>query len=196
MKDAGFTAVRLPVKWSAHALSAAPYTIDLTFFKRIDWAVCNATSLGLSIIVNVHHYDELLTDPAAHLERFLALWRQIADCYKTQNDHVFFEILNEPNGKLEPLWNEYAGKALAVIRQSNPTRAVSIGPNGWNSIARLEELVSLSGSELDRAFLRPVLVHASRRGVGHARQTHGRDVPKKWHEHPRTLGELLVGQHD
>ena len=181
MKDAGFTAVRLPVKWSAHALSAAPYTIDSTFFKRVDSAVCNATSLGLRIIVNVHHYDELLTDPAAHLERFLALWRQIADRYKTQNDQVFFEILNEPNGKLEPLWNECAGKALAVIRQSNLTRAVSIGPNGWNSIARLEELVLPSGSALDRdrAFLRPVLVHASGRRVSHARHNHGRDVPKK-----------------
>lgn len=109
---------------------------------------------------------------------------------------MFFEILYVPNGKLEPLWNEYAGKALAVIRQSNPTRAVSICPNGWNSIARLEELVLPSDSELDRdrAFLRPVLVHGPRRGVGHARLAHGRDVPKN--EHPRTLAELLVGQHD
>ena len=140
VKDAGFTAIRLPVKWSAHALSAAPYTIDPTFFERVDWAVSNATKRGLSIIVNIHHYDELLTNPTEHLERFLALWRQIAERYKTQSDQVFFEILNEPNGKLEPLWNEYAGKALAVIRQSNPMRAVVIGPNGWNSIGRLEEL--------------------------------------------------------
>ncbi len=140
VKDAGFSAIRLPVKWSAHALSAAPYTIDETFLKRVDWAVSNATKRGLSIIVNMHHYDELLTDPPAHLERFLALWRQIAERYKTQNDLVFFEILNEPNGKLEPLWNEYASRALSVIRQSNPTRAVIIGPNGYNSIGKLAEL--------------------------------------------------------
>ena len=140
VKDAGFSAIRLPVKWSAHALSTAPYTIDPAFLERVQWAVDNATKRGLSIIVNMHNYDELLTDPAAHLERFVALWQQIADRFKNQNDQVFFEILNEPNGKLEPLWNEYAGKALAVIRQSNPTRAVVIGPNGYNSIGRLEEL--------------------------------------------------------
>ena len=140
VKNAGFTAIRLPIKWSAHALSAAPYAIDETFFKRVDWAVRNATSRGLSIIVNMHHYDELLTDPAAHLERFLALWQQIASRYKTQSDQVFLEILNEPNGKLEPLWNDYAARALAVIRQSNPTRAVIIGPNGYNAIDRLSEL--------------------------------------------------------
>ena len=148
IKDAGFSAIRLPVKWSAYALSAAPYTIDPTFLKRVDWAVENATKRGLSIIVNMHHYDELLTDPAAHLERFLALWQQIADRYKTQSEQVFFEILNEPNGKLEPLWNEYATKALAVIRQSNPTRAVVIGPNGYNSIGRLEELALPSDPNL------------------------------------------------
>ena len=140
VKDAGFTAIRLPVKWSAHALTTAPYTIDPTFLKRVDWAVSNATSRGLSIIVNMHHYDELLSDPAAHLERFLAIWKQLGEHYSIQNDLVFFEILNEPNGKLEPLWNEYARQALSLVRQSNPTRAVVIGPNGWNSIGRLEEL--------------------------------------------------------
>ncbi len=140
VKDAGFSAIRLPVKWSAHALSAAPYTIDPTFLKRVDWAVSNATSRGLSIIVNMHNYDQLLTEPAAHLERFVSIWKQLAEHYKSRNDQVFFEILNEPNGKLEPLWNDYASKVLAVIRQSNPTRAVIVGPNGWNSIGRLGEL--------------------------------------------------------
>ena len=36
VKEASFTAIRLPIKWSAHALSAAPYTIDETLFKRVD----------------------------------------------------------------------------------------------------------------------------------------------------------------
>ena len=148
VKDAGFSAIRLPVKWSAHALSAAPYTIDPVFMKRVEWAVGNATKRGLSIIVNMHNYDELLTDPSYHLERFLALWGQIANHFKTQSDGVFFEILNEPNGKLEPLWNEYASKALAVIRQANPTRAVVIGPNGYNGIGRLEELALPSDPNL------------------------------------------------
>ena len=44
IKDAGFNSVRIPVRWSAHALSEEPYTIDSSFFKRVDWAVENALS--------------------------------------------------------------------------------------------------------------------------------------------------------
>ena len=40
--DQGFDSVRIPIRWSAHAEVAAPYTIDPKFFERIDWAVENA----------------------------------------------------------------------------------------------------------------------------------------------------------
>ncbi len=140
VKDAGFTAIRLPVKWSAHALTVAPYTVDPSFLARVDWAVSNAVSRGLTIIVNMHHYDELIANPATNLDRFLAIWKQLAEHYKTQGDRVFFELHNEPNGNLEPLWNSYAAQALAVVRQSNPTRPVIVGPNGWNSVSKLQDL--------------------------------------------------------
>src|SRR5262245_61215606 len=42
IKKAGFATVRLPVKWSAHASSDAPYTIDPKFAERVDWAVDQA----------------------------------------------------------------------------------------------------------------------------------------------------------
>jgi endoglucanase len=140
IKDAGFTAIRLPVKFSAHALENAPYTLDETFMERVDWAIKNATARGLAILVDLHHYDELFENPTAHRERFVALWQQIAERYKNQPEGVMFELCNEPNGKLEPYWNDYAAQALAAVRQTNPTRAVIVGPNGWNSADRLGEL--------------------------------------------------------
>jgi endoglucanase len=52
-----------------------------------------------------------------------------------------FEILNEPNGELTPqLWNEYLHEALAIIRETNPTRNVVIGPAFWNQISYLKDL--------------------------------------------------------
>ena len=140
VKQGGFTGIRLPVKFSSHALNTAPFTIDKTFMDRIDWAVNQATSRGLAIIVDMHHYDELMTDPAANKDRFLGMWQQIATHFKDAPNNVFFEIHNEPNGNIEPLWNEYSSAALKVIRESNPTRAVIVGPNGWNSAWRLPEL--------------------------------------------------------
>ena len=33
-KDAGFNSVRIPVRWSAHALAEPPYTIDPNFYEK------------------------------------------------------------------------------------------------------------------------------------------------------------------
>ena len=140
IKQAGFTAIRLPVKFSNHALGVAPFTLEPGFMERIDWAVKNATSRGLAIIVDMHHYDELIAQPEANKARFLGLWGQIAARYKSQPASVLFELHNEPNDKLEPFWNQYAGEALAIVRKSNPKRTVIIGPNGWNSADRLSDL--------------------------------------------------------
>lgn len=147
-KDAGFTAIRLPIKFSAHAGTSAPFTLDETFMQRVDWAVNEALSRNLAIIVDFHHYDELMINPAANRARFLSIWQQVAARYRNQPAKVLFEIHNEPNGNIEPLWNEYLAAALAVIRQTNPTRAVIVGPNGWNSADRLEELVLPSDQNL------------------------------------------------
>jgi hypothetical protein len=38
----------------------------------VDWAVDQALSNGLSIILDLHHYDELHAHPDGHAERFLA----------------------------------------------------------------------------------------------------------------------------
>ncbi len=141
IKEAGFDSVRLPVKWSAHAKVAAPYTIDADFAKRIDWAVDQALAQKLIIIVNVHHYGEMDADPDKHLPRLIALWEQIAQRHKDRPPEVVFELLNEPHDKLtDAKWNAAIPRLLAAVRKTNPTRAVVIGPTQWNSIRALDKL--------------------------------------------------------
>src|SRR5439155_21126552 len=82
IKQAGFQSVRLPIRWSAHAATEPPFTIDPTFFQRIDWAIDQALSNDLAAVVNVHHYDEMLRTPDRHLPRLKALWQQIAERYR------------------------------------------------------------------------------------------------------------------
>jgi len=138
----GFTAVRLPVRWNAHALKEAPYTIDPEFFKRVDWAVEQALANDLAIIVNIHHYEEeLALDPTGQQARFLALWKQIAEHYQSYPNALLFEPLNEPNGGLNAKhWNDLIALTLPVIRATNPTRNVVIGPANWNNVGELDEL--------------------------------------------------------
>ena len=141
IKKAGFATVRLPVRWSAHARKESPYTIDPKFAERVDWAVDQALANDLNIIVNVHHYGEMDTAPDEHLPRLLGLWQQIAPRYKDRSARVYFELLNEPHGKLtEAKWNTAFPKLLAAVRQTNPTRPVIVGPGQWNSIRALDKL--------------------------------------------------------
>jgi len=99
VKEAGFTAVRIPIRWNAHAGTSAPYIISPEFFDRIDWAVEQALSRGLAVVLDLHHYDELMLDPINHKERFIGLWQQIAEHYQDYPDELVFEFLNEPSGQ-------------------------------------------------------------------------------------------------
>jgi endoglucanase len=141
IKDAGFNSIRLPISWSTHAMDKAPYTIDANFFKRIDWAVKNTMSRQMAVIINTHHYKLLYADPNGQRERFAAIWRQIAEHYKDYSQSLIFELLNEPEGNLKAAeWNSISKEALAAVRQSNPHRAVIIGPVNWNDIKQLNSL--------------------------------------------------------
>jgi len=141
IRDAGFTAVRLPVRWSAHALSEPPYTIDPEFFNRVDWVINRALQHGLAVVVNMHHYEEMALDPATHQTRFIALWQQIAEHYQSYPNGLLFEPMNEPNGAVVATrWNDIIAETLPVIRVTNPTRNLVIGPAEWNDLRALDEL--------------------------------------------------------
>ena len=141
IKAAGFTNVRIPVRWSAYAAAEAPYTIEPQFFARVDWAVNEALKNRLVPVLNMHHYEEIFKDPDAHAARFVALWRQIAEHYRAFPPELIFELLNEPNGKLDAAhWNPLVADTLRTVRRSNRTRQVVVGPTTWNSINDLDRL--------------------------------------------------------
>jgi endoglucanase len=140
-KDAGFNSVRIPVRWSAHALKEPPYTIDPNFMKRVDWAVNCGLSRKMPVMLNVHHYLELFSDPNNNVERFLALWEQIAEHYKGYPETLILEPLNEPTGKLDAKkWNTLLKQSIAVIRKSNPDRTLVIASAWSNTIENIKWL--------------------------------------------------------
>lgn len=140
-KAAGLDHVRLPVRFSTRAQKDAPYTIDPAFFERVDWAVQQALSRGLSIIIDLHHYEELMKQPDSHMDRTVGMWKQIAERYATQPDTVLFELLNEPNGELNPAKNNaLIARLIPVIRASNPTRTLIVDSYFWAAPSYLKAL--------------------------------------------------------
>lgn len=142
IKDAGFDNVRIPIHPFRFSQDEVNYTIDPYFFEVLDWAVKQALSNDLLVIIDLHEYNTLAKNPMGQKKMFLSMWRQIAERYKDYPDEVIFEILNEPNREMTPeLWNEFHREALEIIRESNPVRTVIIGPAYWNSIDYLEQLI-------------------------------------------------------
>jgi endoglucanase len=89
----------------------------------------------------MHHYNELYNDPAGQAERFLALWRQIAERYKDHPFQLVFEPLNEPHDNLNAAeWNKLLKAVLAAIRRSNPDRTIVFGPANYNDLRQLDAL--------------------------------------------------------
>jgi endoglucanase len=152
MQEAGFNTVRIPARWSNHALAAAPYTIDEAFFKRVDYAINATTSRGMRAVINMHHYrqldgdtfdnNEFAVNGAILEERFVAIWKQIAARYANQADTVLFELYNEPHGNTTAQkWNSLLARTLSEVRKTNPNRYVVVGPVGYNSVNELKNLV-------------------------------------------------------
>jgi len=129
---AGFGHVRVPIRFSAYADATAPYTIPdgndprvanaNNLWKRIDWVIANAEANDLYVIIDLHHSDR----------------------YATASDRVLFEVLNEPHAQFNDdpnLLTDLLTDVLGIIRQTNPTRPVLVGPPFWNNINALPSLV-------------------------------------------------------
>jgi endoglucanase len=141
VRTVGFDAVRVPVRWSAHADEGPPYRIDPDFFARVDRVVDGALRRELTVVVNVHHYHELMAAPHAHRARLEALWRQIAAHYAGRDPRLYLELLNEPRDAMTgPAWNETLSATLAAVRESDPDRVVVAGPARMNDIEALTDL--------------------------------------------------------
>ena len=61
--EAGFDTVRIPIHWSGHTDTRAPYTIDPIFLARVDEVIGWALDANLQVILNVHHYYEIMDTP-------------------------------------------------------------------------------------------------------------------------------------
>lgn len=139
IKDGGFDAVRL----NLHAFSHmdADNRIDPAWLATLDLVVKSALDQKLTVILDEHDFNVCGEDPVACKPKLVAFWTQIGERYKDAPDQVVFELLNEPCKKLtDDVWNAWIPDLLSVVRTSNPTRNVIVGPAFWNNISHLPQL--------------------------------------------------------
>ncbi|MCB0749868.1 MAG: glycoside hydrolase family 5 protein [Ignavibacteriae bacterium] len=148
IKKAGFSSVRIPIKWSAHSEKIFPFTISELFFSRIDLVIQQALDTKLIVILNVHHFNELFRNPRKYKKKYFAMWKQISERYKNYSSNLFFELLNEPSFRLTPKkWNLFLNEAISIVRTCNPNRIMLVGPARWNNVEGLKKLKLPQASE-------------------------------------------------
>ena len=141
LKEAGFNSVRINLQPFRRMNPTNDYALERVLVRGARLGCPQAQAQDLRVILDLHEFTSLGSDPATNKVKFLAFWRQLSAHCQGAPESVLFEVLNEPSRKLTPaLWNEYLAEALAIIREKNPTRTVIVGPAFWNSIDHLAEL--------------------------------------------------------
>jgi endoglucanase len=152
LKSAGFKTVRLNLFAFRHM--DKDNRLDPEWLKTLDDVIDHALALGLVVVIDEHD-DDCDTDVMSCRSKLIAFWEQISERYKEKPSTVLFEILNEPGGTVTPkIWNDLLGECLKVIRRTNLTRNVIVGPAGGY---RYEHLADLNLPEADRNII--VTIH-------------------------------------
>ena len=158
IKNQGFSSIRLPIRWNADALTEAPYTLDAGRVSGVLEDVNLAIASGLIVIIDLHHYDELLyaldavsastataADTAAYeaeKTRFAFLWMQISQLFANYPDNmIVFDVLNEPQEASFSLLNELNSIAYGQIRTYNPGKTIIFEPVGYAKFFNLRKMV-------------------------------------------------------
>jgi len=142
MKREGFDHVRVPVGWYYYAGPGPEYTLAPEIFSQVDFLVTNALQNQLAVMINIHHFNALDTNPAAATPEFLAIWRQVAAHYANYSQELAFELDNEPHDRATTaVMNPIYARVITEIRETNPHRTIFVEPAGWGGIGELKKLV-------------------------------------------------------
>ncbi len=161
----GFDHVRLPVDYPVLESDDHPGQYLETGFGYIDRCLdwCQANNLG--VILDLHHAPgytftstledlsgnkiALFTQPEMQA-RLMDLWSFIAARYRGTD--LIFELLNEVCLPDSQPWNALAVRLIEAVHAVDPTRKVIIGPNFYNAVSELTNLVYLDDPRVGYTF--------------------------------------------
>ena len=137
--DAGFHTARIPLFAFDHFTRDG--TLDPAWMKRLDAVVAEAEGDGFQIILDEHDFDTCAADTDACATKLAEVWYELSAHFKDAPDTLMFELLNEPHGAITAeLWNSWLTDLTSIVRDTNPTRNIVIGPIFWNSRDYLDQL--------------------------------------------------------
>ncbi len=132
---AGFDAVRLPVRFSSRWNGTR---IDAAFLARVDAVIRMGLDRGLTVILDLHHFEDLMRAPDRHADSFAGIWAVLAAHYAGWPDGLVFELLNEPSEAVDtPTAVALYARVWPVLRRHHPDRWVVVSGADWGNLAEL-----------------------------------------------------------
>ena len=139
VKDAGFNAVRIPVRWQCHITNPQAMSIDKAWLKRVkevvDWCLDN----DMKVIINTHHDKWLEGRPDyqhkdENNQKLALLWMNIASEFASYDYRVAFAGTNEVH--VRDNWGKPEAENLAVQNSYNQTFIDVVRATGGNNEKR------------------------------------------------------------
>ncbi len=140
VRSLGCDVVRLPI--NLHFMTGGPpdYRIDTLFYYFLDQVVDWSEDLGMYLILDNHTFDPSGNTPPDIGDVLNKVWQQMAAHYRDRSSLIMYEVLNEPHGIADELWNDIQGEVIRTIRQEDTVHTIIVGPAGWNGYRHLDSL--------------------------------------------------------
>jgi endoglucanase len=133
IKSLGCDVIRLPINLHSMTYGEPNYVIDPLFFSFLDEVVSWAEELELHLILDNHSFDPSVdTDPNV-VNILVPVWTQMAEHYKESSNFIYYEILNEPHGISDKIWNSIQQTVINAIRSVDQKHTIIVGPASSNT---------------------------------------------------------------
>lgn len=139
----GLNTFRLPFRWE-RLQRTMNSGFDATEFSRLDAVVTAATTAGAYVVLDPHNYARYFPNPVGNNSSagniigsaqvpnsaFGDFWSRLATVYKG-NNHVIFDLMNEPNTMPTEQWTAAANTAIQSIRAAGASNLILVPGNAW-----------------------------------------------------------------
>ena len=139
IKEAGFNAIRIPIRWQCHITNPVAMSIDKAWIARIKEVVGWCLDNDLKVIINTHHDKWLEGRPQyaykeENNQKLALLWMNIASEFEKYDERLAFAGTNEVH--IRNNWGKPQQENLDVQNSYNQTFIDVVRATGGNNLKR------------------------------------------------------------
>jgi endoglucanase len=154
VQAAGFNTVRVPVTW--FKAMDADFNIREDWMARVHAVVNYAYSLGMYVILNTHHDEQIFRFLDRYMEdslyAFEHTWRQIAEEFRDYSHRLMFQGLNEPRTRGSAMeWSGGTPEEHNNINIHNQLFVDTVRRTGGNNMERVLFITTNAASSVEVA---------------------------------------------